>query len=399
MLLLTLLASVNVFATTMGDELKLPEDGWKRFDNNDSAFIYLGDNWREATDSVWYNDTLKYTFEYKRGTKIKFKFYGTKLRLVQTRGSKYSSNTLITIDGGNPEKLDCYTSEYEYKRQRLVYEKSSLSLGVHYVEMNCGDDRIYGLENDAVDLDEDGYLIPYYQPTNLKAIQVDNLVDLSWDTIDSATGYIIKRSETAGGPYNQIATTTTSSISYSDNTIEHNKTYYYVVSAIVSGIEKEISKEASVSTAISNKLSLVLEINTEKQLSVTTNLSDNQDMIWTSSNISVTTVDNTGKLKTLKSGNVVITCTNSDGSYTETINVLVVDLQLQLAVDLSVNEKCKLLVGDINFTVIPVWKANDSTIAMVSSTGNVTAIGQGLTFITAVDETGKEIGRIYIRVK
>ncbi len=148
-----------------------------------------------------------------------------------------------------------------------------------------------------------------------------------------------------------------------------------------------------------NALKLVLEVNEEKQLSVSEDLINNIEMTWTSSDTSIATVDENGKVKALKPGNTVITCTSKDWSYTEKINILIVNLEYQLAVDLTVGDTCRLTVGDLTNTSKTTWTTYDSEIVTVSSKGKLTAVNEGLTYITATDEQGNEIGRIYIRVR
>lgn len=149
----------------------------------------------------------------------------------------------------------------------------------------------------------------------------------------------------------------------------------------------------------SSALKLVLEKNEVKQLSVSEDLSDNTELTWTSSDTNIATVDANGKVKALKPGNTVITCTSSDGEYTDTINVLVVDLDYQLAVDLLIGEKCRLTVDDLKDTTNVTWTVNAPTIATITSKGKVTAVGEGLTFITAIDDEGNIIGQVYVRVR
>lgn len=136
-----------------------------------------------------------------------------------------------------------------------------------------------------------------------------------------------------------------------------------------------------------------------KKLWTSEDLSDNTKLIRTSSDTTIATVDANGKVKALKPGNTVITCTREDGEYTDTIKVLVVDLDYQLAVDLLIGEKCRLTVDDAKDAAKVTWTVNDSTIATVTSKGKVTAAGEGLTFVTVTDEDGKEIGKIFIRVR
>lgn len=239
-------------------------------------------------------------------------------------------------------------------------------------------------------------------PTNLIATGGNSKVDLSWDAVDDATSYIVKRSETEGGPYQTIATTTTGSITYSDTGLQNGTTYYYVVSAVNAGGESSNSNETSATPTApqqTNQLKLVLEVNEEKQLSVSDELNDNTEMDWVSSDPSIATVDVNGKVKALKPGNSVITCTSKDKSYTESINVLVVDLEYQLAVDLSIGGTCRLTIDDLKNTALVTWASFDPKIATVSARGKVTAVSEGLTYIIASDKDGKEIGQIYIRVR
>ena len=179
-------------------------------------------------------------------------------------------------------------------------------------------------------------------PTNLTATSGNSKIDLSWTEVTGATSYNIKRATTAGGQY---TTTTSAAITYTDTTVTNGTTYYYVVTAVNAGGESAPSNEVSATITeptITNQLKLVLEVNENKLLSVSDELSDNADMDWTSSDSKIATIDANGKVKALKLGNTVITCTSKDKSYTESINVLVVDLDYKLAVDLTVGDKCRI---------------------------------------------------------
>lgn len=259
---------------------------------------------------------------------------------------------------------------------------------------------IGGSYNKALSSVEAYTLTSLPSPTNLTATAGNAQVVLTWDAVDGATSYKIKRSETEAGTYSPVTSVTGSAITFTDTGLTNGTTYYYTVSAVKSGEESADSNVAAATPkAPVNKLKLVLEVKQKKQLSVSEELSDNADMIWSSSESAVAAVDDNGMLKAIKPGNTVITCTSKDASYSETINVLVVDLDLQLAVDLKVGEKCRLTVDDLAEKAKVTWVSDDVTIAAVSAKGRVTAASEGLTYITAVDEQGKEIGRIYIRVR
>lgn len=150
-----------------------------------------------------------------------------------------------------------------------------------------------------------------------------------------------------------------------------------------------------------NILKVVLEVNEELQLSVDDDLSENIKMTWTSSDNEVATVDANGIVRAFKSGNTMVAVTNSDGSYIDYINILVVDDadDLRLAVDLKVGKSCRLTVDDLTNTTKVVWSSMDSNVATISSKGKVTAISEGLTLITATDSDGNVIGQVYVRVR
>jgi fibronectin type 3 domain-containing protein len=80
-------------------------------------------------------------------------------------------------------------------------------------------------------------------PTNLRAAAGDTQVSLTWSASSGATTYNVKRATTNGGPYTQIASTT--SPSYGDTGLTDGTTYYYVVSAVNSAGESPNSTQVS----------------------------------------------------------------------------------------------------------------------------------------------------------
>ncbi len=395
-----ILGPAKVEAATVGSSLYNPEAGWQRVDNTNEKIKYVG-TWILSPNSAstnYYNGSA--TYSVTNGDKIIIKFYGTKIRVISENYLAHSTNVSITLDGGQEETINIGTAINRINRY-LSYEKLSLSAGYHtLVITNKTSTSTGAFPLDAIDIDDNGYLVDYNQITDLTAVANKDQIDLCWNTVEGATGYNVKRSTTSGGPYETIGTVIGSSISYTDNDVKPGITYHYVVSAVVNGTEGLNSNEATATILkSSNVLKLVLEKNEVKQLSVSEDLEDNTELTWTSSDTTIATVDANGKVKALKPGNTVITCTSEDGEYTDTINVLVVDLDYQLAVDLLIGEKCRLTVDDAKDTAKVTWTVNDPTIATVTSKGKVTAVSEGLTFITATDEDGKEIGKIFIRVR
>ncbi|HHK5530958.1 TPA: protein containing cell adhesion domain protein [Bacillus paranthracis] len=144
-----------IAVTKIGDVLKEPESGWKRFDDRDPNIIYQG-NWIENE-----NITTHYrgTFHNKPSSsgddsivKALFDFSGTKVRIIafMTTGS-YDVGT-IKIDG---EAFNFSYIKGTPTAQCLVFEKVGLEPGIHKVELSG---RYINL--DAIDIDETGELIP-----------------------------------------------------------------------------------------------------------------------------------------------------------------------------------------------------------------------------------------------
>lgn len=97
-------------------------------------------------------------------------------------------------------------------------------------------------------------------PTNLVATAGDTKITLSWSAVSGATGYNVKRSTTAGGPYTTIASNVTGT-SYEDDNVVNGTTYYYVVTVIGANGESANSNEASATPKASSKA--ILAINME----------------------------------------------------------------------------------------------------------------------------------------
>ncbi|WP_144028826.1 fibronectin type III domain-containing protein, partial [Paenibacillus tyrfis] len=88
--------------------------------------------------------------------------------------------------------------------------------------------------------------VPPSAPFNLTATGGDKTVSLTWNSVNMATGYKVKRSTTAGGPYTEISTVNSATYaSYLDTTVVNGTTYYYVVTAVNAAGESPNSNEAS----------------------------------------------------------------------------------------------------------------------------------------------------------
>lgn len=225
---------------TIGQVLTTPEVGWKRIDDSDSRITYVGNAWQIIS-----NIHLTYVAT----NSIKFNFTGSKIRIIGAYDSTWAAtNVMIYIDGVS----------YIYDQSvggalfsKLLFEKSDLQNGEHSIVItgtaSVNSTHWFGLY--AIDIDDNVVLSA---PTDLTIIANDDQLNLSWIAVSGTTGYNVKRSTTAGGPYTTIATNITGA-SYIDNTVIDGNTYYYVVTAVdSSGSESANSNEASATPQVSS---------------------------------------------------------------------------------------------------------------------------------------------------
>ncbi|MDQ7092112.1 Ig-like domain-containing protein [Desulfosporosinus sp. PR] len=235
-------------------------------------------------------------------------------------------------------------------------------------------------------------------PTNLEATTTTGSgTSLTWTAVTGATGYNVKRSATAGGPYTSIAQNV-SGTNYTDTSVTAGATYYYVVTAITSGGESANSNEASatVPAPTDDRLYVLLDINEQAQLSVSDNLSDNATLTWTSSDPTVAIVDANGEVTAIKEGECKITANNSDGTFTDYIPVKVMKgaENFRLALNLKAGESKRLWISDDSSSVS--WTTMDSAVATIDNTGKVTAVANGLCIVQG--EFNGKTYYIYVRV-
>lgn len=119
-------------------------------------------------------------------------------------------------------------------------------------------------------------------------------------------------------------------------------------------------------------------------------------LTWQSSNNSVATIDSNGKLTTKGLGTTIITCTAHNGVSAQcevTVNpVLVSGITMNEAeAEMTVGEKLQLeaIVAPENATDRSVtWSSTNETVAVVSETGLVSAVGSGTCQIKAAANDG-----------
>lgn len=134
----------------VGEQLTAPETGWKRYDDKDPYINYVG-TWSSDASNGTYNGNGSYSNTLT--STIKFKFKGTKIRLIGYRNSNKTQTGYITIDGVR----ETFSEYGAVMAQLLMYEKVGLQDGEHIVEIGFADAQLY---LDALDIDATGSLIP-----------------------------------------------------------------------------------------------------------------------------------------------------------------------------------------------------------------------------------------------
>ncbi|NRT90014.1 Ig-like domain-containing protein [Clostridium beijerinckii] len=171
-------------AATIGQQLLEPETGWRRYEDSNSEINYTG---------TWYVGDIHNTSPYGASgsitgssAKLNFDFYGSKLRIITYADPNGSKNVKITIDGTIYDAFTSYNNSNMTKR--LSYEITGLGFGKHTVLIeNQSNNSLYF---DAIDIDKEGYLLPYNE-------QVESM------SLDKSTMNLIE------GDSSQLTATTT----------------------------------------------------------------------------------------------------------------------------------------------------------------------------------------------
>ena len=147
-----------------------------------------------------------------------------------------------------------------------------------------------------------------------------------------------------------------------------------------------------------------LELGTGETKTVTANVlpenATNKELIWSSSNNSVATVEN-GLITAIKEGQTVITAKSVDGYKSSSLELTVNKKPSVIHVEsISLDEtELNMLTGDrvtLSATVLPdnaknksvTWNSSNESVATVNNRGKVIAVGAGTATITATTVDG-----------
>lgn len=155
---------------TIKQALPQPEAGWKRYDDTDINITY--ENFiHDQPDGLYYNNTVHRT-QNAKDIQIKFNFKGSKIRLIG-RSARNRANMQINIDN---DKIIEYFNQNSSTivEMSLDYEKTGLSYGLHNVVITGLDNLDFYL--DAIDIDENGELLPYKEAITYSLIKYNNKI-------------------------------------------------------------------------------------------------------------------------------------------------------------------------------------------------------------------------------
>ncbi|SHO52522.1 Ig-like domain-containing protein [Anaerocolumna xylanovorans] len=135
---------------------------------------------------------------------------------------------------------------------------------------------------------------------------------------------------------------------------------------------------------------------TKLSYTITPTNATNTDVVWSTSDSSIVSVDAKGNVKAVAAGTAVIILKTADGLYMSTCTITVKEKATGLAFDVT---SLELYIGKtytIKVTPIPAtatdytltWSSLDATIASVDNNGTITAKAAGKTIITATTSTG-----------
>lgn len=144
-------------AATVGEQLLQPEEGWRRYDDTDKNIKYT-DKFVLVNNDQCFNGTSHQVGRNGSPEYIKFKFYGSKIRIISVFCNVYPEFAYIKIDGIEYN----FKINDDVKYNALAFEKNDLRNTSHTVEIIQKDINYQlGFVLDAIDINEDGELLQY----------------------------------------------------------------------------------------------------------------------------------------------------------------------------------------------------------------------------------------------
>lgn len=158
-----------------------------------------------------------------------------------------------------------------------------------------------------------------------------------------------------------------------------------------------------------NRTNLNILLNSSESLNATIYPSNatNKDVVWTSSNPSIASVDSTGKVTARKIGSTIITASTSGYSATAIVNVVdsiplkgITINKSNITIKEQASETLQINYNPSNATNKKItWKSSNNNIVKVDSNGKITGITAGSATITAISNDGGYVATCKVTVE
>lgn len=206
----------------IGSPITTVDSSWVRYDDTDTRIIFNGLFTQNIASTGYYNNTIRYVSDldkdkegYNAIKTIKFKFYGTKLRIIGVLSTPYyDTNASVKIDGENIGTINFVNSVVV--KQALVFQKYGLEPKVHEVEISG-----IILNFDAVDIGKNGYLVhPYLtERTRIEDMKIGDCIPCQYMNRNGGLDF---------GAFKDIGKGDATTIPIGNNTIGIYGTFYLI---------------------------------------------------------------------------------------------------------------------------------------------------------------------------
>lgn len=172
---------------TVGQPLTAPEAGWQRFDHKVGPIIFSS-TFADYASAPSYSGSYMWTVSPTATIKIKFK--GTKIRIIAFAGgsTSYTTQAEFLVDN---TLISTYNNQGASIAQVLMAEATGLSDGVHDVLIRVKAGASYGLNLDAIDINDTGYLLMPTEGllrTKIEDMKVGDYIPCNYTATSGAVG-------------------------------------------------------------------------------------------------------------------------------------------------------------------------------------------------------------------
>ncbi|PIJ96860.1 Ig-like domain-containing protein [Lysinibacillus sphaericus] len=162
-------------SAVVGDVIKKPEIGWKRYDDSHESIKYFG-NWSKYSASAYYHGSRSISGKNTLNDTVSFTFIGSKLRVISSVYPTYSNEISIKIDNVDYTFSQSFSNE---SNQVISYQNTALDYGYHTVEIQKIKNGTYGTDLNLDAIDVDGHLLAPGEIPNVQSITIDkNSIEL-----------------------------------------------------------------------------------------------------------------------------------------------------------------------------------------------------------------------------